>query len=213
VNDLPKTISTPDGPTVVGASPRLLSSLLGVLEAELIAAGVPVESAFLPGISAEFVRSDFASRNLVAPDEVVTWFGWHGGPTAARFASGALPYFPMRTLGSMWMEREGPQAHPLGYEESQFNPAWVKIIGQGRGVAVSCEGDPGETPLVRGIDFDGDPGTQPGQTRTQVVSLCTPVAWWIESIRSGWYRWYPELQRWDADPRLQPADRWAYNLS
>jgi hypothetical protein len=66
--------------------------------------------------------------------------------------------------------------------------------------------------LVRAVDPEFG-GTQPWQTQQQVVSLCTPVTWWIDSIRRGWYQWKPELGAWDIDVEGQTVMRRIYGLS
>ena len=53
--------------------------------------------------------------------------------------------------------------------------------------------------LLRVRSVEDSYRTQDWQTDYQVVSLCTPVVWWIDAIRRGWYRYRTSTGTWDRD--------------
>jgi hypothetical protein len=101
-----------------------------------------------------------------------------------------------------------PRGHPKGQEDWQWNPDWIQIMGDANGLAISCDRHADDPPLVRGLSWDRVYGTQPDQTLNQVVSLCTPVTWWIDALRHGWYRWNGPGNGWESvDHSKQPRIR------
>ena len=72
---------------------------------------------------------------------------------------------------------------------------------------------PAASPLVRFVSDDGSTSTQDSDTEYQVVSLCTPVTWWIDSIRRGWYKWDGGSSTWTRDAQAQPRIRAMYSMS
>ncbi|MEO6116792.1 MAG: hypothetical protein ABIP33_10435 [Pseudolysinimonas sp.] len=86
-------------------------------------------------------------------------------------------------------------------------------MGDANGLAIFCDGDPVDPPLVRGITWDREYGTQPHQTLRQAVSLCTPVAWWVDALRRGRYRWNERTNAWDVDYSKQPRIRALHAIS
>jgi hypothetical protein len=199
--------------TVEGSSPALLRELLTTFELELRKQGVPVDDWLQPGAHDSSVRAEFSARGLTAPEEAVVWFGWHDGARAVRGSEQALPMFTLRSLHHLSVEWTTPGRLQLGHGEWDWNADWVKILGEQLGVAVCCRDDPERPPLVRAITADGTEGTQDWQTAQQVVSLCTPVAWWIESLRRGWYQWDPRAEEWRRDLADQPILTSVYGLT
>jgi hypothetical protein len=200
--------------TVEGASPHLLEELLQEFEAALRAGGVPVDQFLRPGATRGAVELEFQQHGLVAPEEAVVWFGWHDGRFDVPGAAEALPVFGAWSLADLAVERVTPGwLPPTGFGEFDWNPNWVHIMGDQTGLAVCCADGPKNPPLVRVIDSDPFAGTQESQTEMQVVSLCTPVAWWIDSIRRGWYKWDPSLSYWVRDLKAQPLLRSIYGMT
>ncbi len=204
---LPETVGTPRGPSVEGASPALLAELLDQFETELVRVGVPVGRFLQPGAHPDYVRDVFDRNGLTAPDEAVVWFSWHDGPTRIPGGNHPLPRFEIWSLDEADDRRHSDGAQPLGRSPDEWDPDWFQIMGPVAGLAMNC-GEPVErVPLVRALSHTLEMGTQPDQTLQQVVSLCTPVTWWIEGIREGWYTWIPELNGWDYDFMAQPVIR------
>jgi hypothetical protein len=209
---LPETIGSSRGLTVEGASAALLADLLVDFEAELRAHGVPVDRYLRPGATADAVRAEFASAGLVAPEEAICWFQWHDGRYEVPGSERALPVFDAWSLDYLKLDREDPNSQTRGYGRWDWNPNWIHIMGEQVGLAMSCAGEPAEPPLVRMVAA-GLAGTQDDDTESQVVSLCTPVTWWIDSIRRGWYVWDRSAGAWSRDDAAQPLIRAIYGLT
>ena len=197
--ELPETVETADGLSVRGPSPELLAGLLQEFEHELSRAGVPVEQALSPGLERDQVGGIFDHLGLPVPDEIAVWFGWHNGVTSLPLWGKAFPrfeFYPIEVVESRYA-REGGQ--PLGYSDREWNPNWIHLLGDNNGMAIECGEPTNAAPHVRPLDIAGEWGTQTDNGYFQVVSLCTPVTWWIESLRKGEYTWHPEARAWDWD--------------
>jgi hypothetical protein len=204
---LPDTIGSPDGPTVEGASAELLRELLRELDKSLEKARFPVRRLLNPGTSEERVRVSLANLGLVAPDELVTWFAWHDGRDRSEKARYFVPGFSLWPLTEVIASYEDPDYEPHGIEEWEWDPRWLHFAGPNVGLAMRCDGNPADPPLVRNVASDSEFGTQPNQTSRQVVSLCAPVTWWIDSLRHGWYQWQSDVGRWHSDETQQSPIR------
>ena len=204
---------TPEGLRLNSASPDLLRTLLDEFEDELRRAGVGFEGWLKPGLDPDEVRATLTVNGFSPNEEVVTWFAWHNGESAPFGASAALPRFALRDLDQVIRHFNGEYAQPRGLDWWQWNPAWLRIAWDyGEGIAVRLNPDPTNTPLVRYVTDDGEFGTQASQTERQVVSLCTPVAWWIKSLRRGWYRFKAHQGvQWSQEG--QPSERAVIGLS
>lgn len=198
---------------VQSASADLLRELLGDYQRRLEAVGIPIDTWLAPGVSEEEVRRELAKVDLVSPDEVVVWFGWHNGraPGVARQVSlHALPTFDPSSLAEAiksyddWvLHYEAPPVPngraPIPDEYFQFGVTrgWLRLINDGRGCAVECAEPSSKSPRLRSATEDfGTPGSE---HLFQAVSLCTLVAWWIESLESGAFRWDATERRWRID--------------
>ncbi len=201
---VPETIDTPDGPSVAGASAGLLGDLLVELEHELATMGAPVRL-FRPGLPESTVRERFAQVGRTPPDEVVTWFTWHDGSRADTDGRW-VDVFPREhwTLDSVIRRILEPDL-PYGTELWEWHPSWVHLTGDNHGLAVDFSRT--TTPRVRALS-EGSVSTHDPGLAHQVVSLCTPVTWWIEAIRSGAIQWEPDLRGLRKDFSILPIERW-----
>jgi hypothetical protein len=194
---LPETHATPEGPKVEGASASLLKRLLTLLEAELVKQGVPVAEYMSPGARKSEVEAAFGKCGLVPPDEAIVWFGWHNGPTGEGNSERVFPRFNFWSLEDCVRDYLEPGGQPKGYGPRLWNPDWINLMGDGNGVALDCGKPASHPPLVRALSLGREFGTQAGEIGNQVVSLCTPVTWWIDAFRRGWYQWDREQTGWD----------------
>jgi hypothetical protein len=211
---LPETIGTSHGPSVDGASAVLLTELLSILESELRRQGIPVDDYLRPGAPEADVLAGFEKCGLEAPDEAVAWFDWHDGPVRSPESHKVMPMFMGWSLDETVRGYLNPKGAPKGFEEWHWNPSWIQIMGDANGLAIRCEADRTASPLVRGLTWDGTHGTQGEQSLRQVVSLCTPVTWWIDSLQHGWYRWNAAGNAWEnVDHSKQPLIRALHALS
>jgi len=175
---------------VEGASPELLRELLNEYE-ELIRDRTPDDwNTAQPGLRRIEIVEFLASIGLVPPDEIIVWWEWQGGHATGRPYSIRHPHL---TLDSAKSVRE---TSGVGFGEFEWNPSWLPVAGEGPkfNIAVDCSGDH-TPPLVRAISPEEASTTHDVDSVFQVVSLCTPVAWWIEAIRQGWY-FVDENQNW-----------------
>ncbi|NEM92312.1 hypothetical protein [Galbitalea soli] len=180
---LPQTYRTELGFTVDGASPALLRNLLDDFATALVRVGVPVDTLFRPGRPEAEVCAECAGQGLVPTEELIIWWGWRDGVTQGLPAE----YFP-RDFLSLERSMQNYDDEDKGLDVALWNPSWVRLAGHPRGIAVLT--DPAMPPLVRGVHKGGF-GTNDVGTTSQVVSLCTPVTWWILAIANGWWRWIP----------------------
>lgn len=203
---LPATIDTPFGPSVEGAGAPLLAEVLVELEMELGRISFPVDR-LRPGLPRAEIAARFAAVERPVPDELLTWFEWHDGATVPPGAA-LLQIAPARVLlgldAMLRFVREPPM--PYGYEVGNWQPEWTMLApDMGCGILVNHMSDPGVAPLVRTMwEYTFDPQEGPTQ---QVVSLCTPVTWWIEAIRSGGWAWDIENHLWRTYQSALPMER------
>lgn len=150
----------------------------------------------------------FAKIGLQAPDEAVALFGWHDGCVATSEGETALP---ARFLLSLDAVPNLFKMSRLGMGEWDWNPNWAQVMGSKYGLAISCADDPGQPPLVRSVEDSA--GTADWQTDYQVVSLCTPVTWWIQGLRHGWYQYDQATRAWNRDRTEIPQQVLMYRMS
>jgi hypothetical protein len=210
---LPQTVGTSRGMTVEGASAELLKDLLRQLEGELRRQGAPVKQFLLPGAQRREVEDSFKRMGVTAPDEAVVWFGWHNGAVPGVGNGGVLPLFEPWPLSVIEYERPQPWGSDFGPGRWEWDPNWIHIMGNQYGLAMSCADDPAQPPLIRFVTSDSAHGTEASQTDYQVVSLCTPVTWWIDSLQRGWYQWDDDNGYWQLDRQAQPLIRSVYQMS
>ena len=185
----------------------LLGELLEDFEAELRTQNVPVDRLLRPPVPPKAVRAHFAQLGLDAPDEAVTLFGWRDGVEAGLGL--ALPVFELASLEGVVSRY---QRSRLGLGEWDWNPHWVQVMGGKYGLAIRCDDQPDRSPLVRSVEDAA--GSQDWQTDYQVLSLCTPVTWWIDAMRRGWYRYNPAARAWDrSGPSPFPLAIDIYNMT
>lgn len=192
----PETIETADGWSVQGASSSVLHELLAAFEETLVGAGYPRTQFRRPLARDETLRRTRA-LGLADSDELVAWYAWHDGSEDGQWLSPNLAHAPLS-----YAEYQRLNA-PLGHEDWQWNPAWLHILGPNRGLAVGVRDDPAAPLLVR--PSDPEIGTQPGRVAEQMVSLCTPVTWWIEAIEAGWSTFHGTW--WSLDRAKLPPER------
>ncbi|MBH0083146.1 hypothetical protein [Salinibacterium sp. SWN167] len=185
---LPKTVSTEHGPSVEGAGPELLTELLAEFERELRVVGAPT-SLFNPGLNPGDVERQFESRVRAVPPELLTWFEWHNGEHPSSPDTAPQVFWSGHTFWDIAgvVRLQDLDIDEIAGNELDWDPNWLRLTGRwDNGIAIQCS-DAEALPLVRKVAFDTR--TNPADTDTQLVSLCTPIAWWIDAVRSGHYRW------------------------
>ena len=195
--NLPATYSTLAGFTVQGASAEMLAELLRAYDFELSKRSFPVTDAFMPGLSRSEIQDALEAEGLTPPEELLVWWSWHNGVRLDVSTGWRRPQMSLgRALG---MRAEDD----LGLEPHQWDPAYIRVAGEGTksSIAVSCS-PVSPPPLVRAAapEFGGTQGATNGR---QVISLCTPVTWWLLALAKGWSIYDPS-DGWEVDDEQVP---------
>lgn len=178
---LPEILFTPHGFMATGAGAGLLGELLAQLDFANKQAGFDLSETCNPGIGRQQIVDTWAPHGLTPPDEVITWWGWHNGFRKDIGSRSGIQQLPLD------FSEDKYRTMPLARAEYAWYPEWVPLWGQGPAhISMSFADDATGTPLIRATD--GALGTQPEETDQQVVSLCTPVTWWLIGIEKGWTR-------------------------
>lgn len=198
--ELPVTLETAQGLSVAPSGAAELSVLLDVFFEELSKLQLPIAQHLAPGLTDTDVRELLATKSLSAPDELVAWYSRFNG---LRFEPGEEPFncfprFPLHSLEQAIALYERDSTSPgLGTQEWEWHPQWLRIGGSVQSIAVKCGDDTDEPVLVRSVGDDRT--TQEPRPTYQVVSLCTPITWWIEGLREGHYAWNGDTRRWQSN--------------
>jgi hypothetical protein len=205
-----RVLDTPNGPTSEKTGAPTLRLLLQQLHERLSAAKVPVDQMLLPGLAPEVVRARLEPAGLGAPDEVVEWFGWANGWAAPDGAPRSAP--PIPDLENSSLEDSlvlYSIVNPRAATDSDFTGAtygvgngWLPLSHDNWGRFVYCNASAHAAPPVRRANPEPwDPATT---SMYHGVSLCTFVAWTIESLDNGGARWLPSEFTWAFDKSKQP---------
>lgn len=192
------TSLTSRGLMIEGAGPQLLADLLEEYENILRATSPAIANSLLPGRDREEIVRLFAVVDLQPPEELLVWWSWHDGsvpgiPTGIR-------NWPMSLKDSLDLRREDT----FGSDFGQSRPEWIRVAGEANGsLSVSCGLE--VPPLVRRVSTFSF-GTQPHEIDNQVVSLCTPIAWWLQAHENGWIAFDPSAEIWKWDFRQFPRE-------
>lgn len=191
----------------VGASPKLLTELLDLLERKVVLHVGSLAEWVLPGLQPTEVRDVLAGAGLAAPEEVKALFSWHNGVTIG--APSPFPGFgfvPLEEAVTSYQRIQSAlskTAADLGVEPGALSggagTGWLRLIPDNYTLAVDCSRPAEQPPYVRATNPDFAEGEAP-----QIVSLCTLVTWWIEGIDSGAHYWLPEVRRWEIEDSKLP---------
>jgi hypothetical protein len=195
-----ETVDTPDGLMLKGASPELLRELLNELFDVLGSVGLPVAASLAPGLTSREIRELLLSRGLSAPNELTAWYETFNGTTLGPTQT-PVQLFPVYDLHSLEtavaLYDLEPASRGVGVEDWNWHPEWLRIAEPVQSLAVRCSADEEGPPLVRAVGHDYN--TQAANPPYQVVSLCTPVAWWIEELQNGSYVWDAARGLWNVE--------------
>lgn len=210
MNELPRTVPTPQGLTVEGASPELLAELLEKYEREVVRL-VPGSCDILgPGLTHDEIISRIEPLGYHPNGEVVAWWGWHNG----FVRMGIRPPHPVPLSLDIAVADRASRvvrtAAPSDWLPDLWHPAWLMLDDQSR-IAMRADGTLTPPPVRPHQPEMGD-HTQDAEAPAQVISLCTPVTWWITAIREGWFRWNEELGMLWAYREEYPPEWWETRL-
>ncbi len=138
----------------------------------------------LPGVDADELRGRLGAFGLEAPDDLITWFGWHNGYEAP-------PGQPWRgaLLGVVFASFEAMSTYYTDMflaHEVELLPAgsarWFPVVafGGNQHIVMDCGDDADTRGTVAGLtESFFDPRAYRART------LAEPVEWWCEFIASG----------------------------
>lgn len=202
MRQLPQSVQTLDGLSVQPRGPEVLQGLLSDYEAALHGAGFPVHGALRPGISEGTVRDQFGRVGLEPGPELLVWYGWRDGFTgdmrlpSPHMGPGIDVFLPLEESIDRYM-------HDRQKDYLAWPAEWVRLISTQHGIIARCV--PEDPQLLMAARIDALPGEE-GAPPT-IVSLCTPITWWVEAIRNGNYQFDRSSGRWDSDYRDLPLER------
>lgn len=169
-----------------------LTELLAELEEEIRTAGAgETLDQMLPGLSEGQIRDALVEVALTPPEELLAWYQWHNGGHVML-----TPFWqPMNLSGAIALYQE----QELGTEDWQWRLGWLPIMGSHPFLLIDCSRPPSTPASVRRYNsWSGGFVSELTDDQPQ-PSLCLPVTWWIEALRTGVYRWEPTLNRWTGD--------------
>lgn len=199
---LPETYRSELGLTVAGASPELLAELLVALSFETRRLGAPIDDALQPGVSRQYVIDRLGELGLPAPEELITLWTWRNGTRPGMIGGQGLGLLPIESAVSIY------PTDNLGDGHFSWHPAWITVLGPGNfSISVDTR-EVDHPPLVRSTDPAR--GTADDEPENQVVSLCTPVTWWVLARVKGWTHWERStgIGVWLADRDMFPMEWW-----
>ncbi|HEY7933172.1 MAG TPA: SMI1/KNR4 family protein [Solirubrobacteraceae bacterium] len=184
-------------------------SMLDVYEELLRAQGVPVDEWLNPGLTKEEMDTKAASIGLTLPTEARVWWEWHDGESRDSRESALGPFKPFLPLDvaieqymmsrDVAMKAAEPDNPPLDDPDFLWPPVWLPIGGDGgHPVVIDCsvaEGEP--TPLWAVM------WAAAVEDRAELASpsLGQMVAWRIEALENGAWKWDPETSYWEEENR------------
>ncbi len=182
---------TPLGPCIDSPSPELLKELWGEVVARTRELGAPIDDHLAPGLSEREIRAELADIGMEPNPELVALFECQNGPSNGKPTPSvdAFPgYFPLSLRWAIKRYRDEPLG--VGYDELQWDPRWLAVLGWQQTIAVRNVVGDASPPLVRSVlagILQGD--LDEYEPDTQVLSLCTVLAWKLDLFAAGAYRW------------------------
>jgi hypothetical protein len=175
-----------------------LTKLLEEYFDEIDRAGAPTRRFLRPGLSDEAISATLSEIGLEPPEELLAWYGAFDGITAAFWGEPFMPFpyhSPHALSEAVRLYRQQGSIMGYGSDAWLWNPSWLQIADPVHSISVNC--DPRLRVLrVRLVGDDRHTQDTPDAAKYEVESLCTPVSWWIQGIRAGYYYWSPERRIW-----------------
>jgi cell wall assembly regulator SMI1 len=192
----------------LAATPLLSLTQLERLEALWAEQGAPLVEHLRPGLGANEVENQLAPLGLRLPSEAALWWGWHDGVPSREPGVMGGSYLRFLTLADAVEEyrssrRVAEQAAGIAESADRFwHPSWFPITNTGSGgvIACDCEVASGAATPVRFVHW----GHKEDSEVPVADSFGQMVAWWIEAIECGAWRYDNDLERWEIDHSRLP---------
>jgi cell wall assembly regulator SMI1 len=189
-------------------SPLLSLTQLERLEALWAEQGAPLVGHLQPGLTDEEIARELAPLGLRLPGEAALWWGWHDGVPSGQPRDMGGPVFRFLTLADAVQEyhssRQVAESAARTKDEADhlWHPTWFPITNTGYSAVIACdcsvaEGAP--TP-IRAVQW----GYNEESDVPVAESFGQMVAWWIDAIELGAWRYDTGLGRWEIDPQRLP---------
>jgi cell wall assembly regulator SMI1 len=187
----------------MGGSPLLSLTQLERLEALWAEQGAPLVEHLRPGLTIEEIERELEPLGLRLPSEAALWWGWHDGVPTGKPREMGGSFFLFLTLGDAVREyhssRRVAEAAARTDEEADhlWHPSWLPITNTGYGAVIACDCSVAEqaaTP-IRAVHW----GHNEESDVPVADSFGAMVAWWIEAIERGAWRYDTGLGRWEID--------------
>lgn len=184
-------------------APLLSLSQLERLKALWVEQQAPIVEHLRPGLREEEINQQLRPLGLRVPYEAALWWSWYDGVPSGQpdFTGGA--HLRFLTLGdAIGQYHESLRiAQAVGRTEDEadrlWNPSWLPVTTTGYGGVIACDCSVvvGEATPVRMVDW----GSKEDSDVPTARSFGQMVAWWIEAIECGAWRYDTSLGRWEVD--------------
>jgi cell wall assembly regulator SMI1 len=189
-------------------SPLLSLTQLERLEELWAEQGAPLVEHLQPGLTNEEIERELEPLDLRLPCEAALWWGWHDGVPSGQPRDMGGPVFRFLTLADAVREYHSSRRVAEGAARTEdeadhlWHPSWFPITNTGYGAVISCdcsvaEGAP--TP-IRAVHW----GHNEESDVPVAESFGQMVAWWIDAIEVGAWRYDTGLGRWEIDRQRLP---------
>jgi cell wall assembly regulator SMI1 len=175
------------------------------LEALWAEQGAPLAEHLQSGLTHQEMQSELEPLRLRLPSEAAVWWGWHNGVRRGEPRDMGGPVFMFLTLGDAVAEYHSSRrvAETAARHEDEadylWHPTWFPISNTGYGAVIACDcsvADGAPTP-IRVVHW----GHNEASDVPVAESFGQMVAWWIEAIERGAWRYDRALGRWELDRR------------
>lgn len=168
----------------------------------------PLMEHLRPGLSDEQIDSQLRPLGLRLPTEAALWWGWHDGVPSGKPRDMGGSFFLFLTLADAVREYHSSRrvaetaARTADEVDRLWHPCWFPITNTGYGAVIACDCSVAEeaaTP-IRAVHW----GHKEDSDVPVAESLGQMVAWWIEAIECGAWRYDTGLGRWQIDHQRLP---------
>lgn len=197
----------------MAGTPLLSLTQLERLETLWAEQGAPLVEHLRPGISNEEIDRQLESLRLRLPSEAALWWSWHDGVPSGQPSDMGGAAFMFFTLGDAVREYHSSRrvaetaARTADEADRLWHPSWFPITNTGYGAVIACDCSVPEraTTPIRAVHW----GHNEESDVPVAESFGQMVAWWIDAIERGAWRYDAHLGRWEidhqklADPSLE----------
>lgn len=192
--------------------PLLSGEMLAEYGDRLRVQGLPIDEHSYPGLETDEINRALAPLRLRLPAEACILWEWKNGASwqwRQRLFGPGKEILPLvesvklyRQCRKTVEENVDPDVPLLSDPHIRWAPSWLPITGPQLPIVIDCavaEQDP--TP-VRFIDFQDIEWSR----EVKAESLGQMVAWWIEALDRGAWRWDVQQARWTVHRELLNAE-------